>query len=121
MTDEELAAIEALADAHVAEPLAEHAAQLVAEIRRLHEVERRHDALYAHFRDVHAALGEWDDKELTAAGSVRRLVANVERLRAAIDDMRPGAGEQCLWCSRRGHVEPHAADCSAFEPDGSVK
>ncbi len=58
---------------------AEAVRDLVATVRRLHEVERRHDALYAHFRDVHAALGKWDDKELTAAGSVRRLVANVER------------------------------------------
>jgi hypothetical protein len=43
------------------------------------------------------------------------------RLRDCIERMRPGAGEQCLWCSRRGYVEPHTDDCPAFNADGSVR
>ncbi len=108
---------------------------LVAEVRRLHEVERRHDALYAHFRDVHAALGEWDDKELTAAGSVRRLVANVERLRGLIKDAEstacfcsPAMESGCHWCEAHvwesecdGRFGEHEPDCPAFTEGGDVR
>ena len=49
------------------------------------------------------------------------LCDKVAMLRETIDVMRPGAGEQCLWCSRRGLVEQHANDCLAFKPDGVVR
>lgn len=67
---------ERIADERTAE-----VAALKAEVARLLEVERRHDALYAHFADVHRALGKWDDGTSTAADSVRRLVAAVEKAR----------------------------------------
>lgn len=86
MTEDELKAIEAHRVQHRTKAAIKgDAMTLVAEVRRLHEVERRHDALYAHFADVHAALGVHDIKPLTAADSVRRLVADVRRLTAERD------------------------------------
>lgn len=81
---------ERIADERTAEVVA-----LKAEIARLAEVERRHDALYAHFADVHAALGKHDDKTLTAAGSVRKLVAEVESLGKAYCDEHCGTHCTC--------------------------
>jgi len=106
---------------------------LVGEVRRLLEVERRHDALYAHFADVHAALGAHDDKTLTAAGSVRKLVADNERLRGLIKDdhqfcmavpvnvvSNSGDRYECASCCRTAR-EGHAATCSMFMPSGDVR
>lgn len=56
-------------------------------------------------------------KSLTDA--VPWLVADVRRLRGLIKDMAPGAGERCLWCSRRGYVD-HVG-CPAFTESGEVR
>lgn len=69
-TEEELKGLEDVLNLR-GRPEREDIRSMIREIRRLREVERRHDALYAHFADVHAALGEWDDKTRTAADSIR--------------------------------------------------
>lgn len=100
----------------------------VRELRRLLDVERQHEALRAHFADVHRALGEHDDHALTAAGSVRKLVADNERLRGLVkeaEDMGSDASIAdfaCPWCGQGRFGKPrHLADCPAFTPEGDVR
>lgn len=75
----------------VDEVLVDMVGPLATEVRRLKEVERRHDALYVHFADVHRALAKWDLKSLTAADSVRRLRLIHEEAQELLLDV-----EKCL-------------------------
>lgn len=85
--------------------------ELVAEVRRLVTLA----ADIATERDFHAKRVDMYAKALGD-----EQVDN-KRLRDLVWRMRSGAGEQCLWCSRRGLIEPHADDCPAFTPGGGVR
>lgn len=125
MTDEELKAIEALAERLDPGPW---------EVTSNLDTRERKGS--AHLRDVTAPdvesvvqLGMQPDlAEFFAAArtAVPALVAEVRRLRGVIAGagIRADQGDKdfCMWCGREARGDrQHTRDCLAFTPDGAVR